>query len=410
MKRPEGAECEWALGVAGEGCGMKYKLADIFDLQMGKTPSRNNADYWNTTDNKWISIGDLSQTGKYIYETKEYLSDNAVAESGIKIIPKNTVVMSFKLSIGKTAITPEDMYSNEAVMAFHDKHVIEMLPEYIYYMFKYRDWDSGTNKAVMGKTLNKATISKIEVEICDINRQREIVEVLDKVSNVIDERIDELLQLDTLIRARFVEMFGDTFANPMQWERQTFKEAGIRLSDGPFGSNLKSEHYSNTGVRVIRLGNIGVGRFIDNDKSYISNEHYERLKKYTCIAGEIVIGTLGEPNLRACIVPDEVGIAINKADCVHYIPKPDILNTQFVCQYINCPETLKLAAGMIHGQTRARISSGQIAEMPLFIPPMELQQQFADFVAQVDKSKVAVQKSLEQTQLLFDSLMQKYFG
>jgi type I restriction enzyme S subunit len=65
---------------------------------------------------------------------------------------------------------------------------------------------------------------------------------------------------------------------------------------------------------------------------------------------------------------------------------------------------------MIHGQTRARISSGQIAEMPLFIPPMELQQQFADFVAQVDKSKVAVQKSLEQTQLLFDSLMQKYFG
>ena len=97
----------------------RYKLEDIFDLQMGKTPSRNNSEYWNTCDNKWISIGDLTQAGKYITDTKEYLSDVAVEESGIKIIPANTVVMSFKLSIGKTAITSEDMYSNEAIMAFH---------------------------------------------------------------------------------------------------------------------------------------------------------------------------------------------------------------------------------------------------------------------------------------------------
>ena len=115
----------------------RYKLEDIFDLQMGKTPSRNNSEYWNTCDNKWISIGDLTQAGKYITDTKEYLSDVAVKESGIKIIPANTVVMSFKLSIGKTAITSEDMYSNEAIMAFHDKHVVDLMPEYIYYMFKY---------------------------------------------------------------------------------------------------------------------------------------------------------------------------------------------------------------------------------------------------------------------------------
>lgn len=84
---------------------MKYKLKDIFDLQMGKTPARNNQNYWNTKENKWISIADLSKTGKYISTTKEYLSDAAVEESGIKVIPANTVVMSFKLSIGKTAIT-----------------------------------------------------------------------------------------------------------------------------------------------------------------------------------------------------------------------------------------------------------------------------------------------------------------
>lgn len=205
-------------------------------------------------------------------------------------------------------------------------------------------------------------------------------------------------------------MFGDPFGNPKGWKRITFKEAGERLSDGPFGSNLKSEHYTEDGVRVIRLGNIGVGRFIDDDKSYISVEHYERLKKYTCRAGEIIIGTLGEPNLRACIVPEEVGFAINKADCVHYIPKAEILNNAFVCQYINCPETLLLAEGMIHGQTRSIVSSGQIAQMPIFVPPMPLQNEFAELVHQIDKSKVAVQKALDETQTLFDSLMQEYFG
>lgn len=115
---------------------MKYKLKDIFDLQMGKTPSRNNTEYWNTKDFKWISIADLTKAHGYISETKEYISERAVSESGIKIIPANTVVMSFKLSIGKTAITSEDMYSNEAIMAFHDKHVVEILPEYIFYIFK----------------------------------------------------------------------------------------------------------------------------------------------------------------------------------------------------------------------------------------------------------------------------------
>lgn len=150
---------------------MRYKLKELFDLQMGKTPSRNNSEYWNTKDYKWISIADLSQAEKYISDTKEYLSESAVEESGIKVIPANTVVMSFKLSIGKTAITAEDMYSNEAIMAFHDKHVIELLPEYIYYMFKYKNWDQGSNKAVMGKTLNKAILSNVEIEICPVEKQ-----------------------------------------------------------------------------------------------------------------------------------------------------------------------------------------------------------------------------------------------
>lgn len=179
---------------------MRVKLKDIFDLQMGKTPSRSNLEYWNTTDYKWISIADLSKTSKYIFETKEYLSKSAIKDSGIKAIPASTVVMSFKLSIGKTAITKEDMYSNEAIMAFKDKHVINILPEYIFYLFKYKNWEEGSNKAVMGKTLNKATLSEIEVEICSIEKQRQIVSILNKIMSVVDGRKQELQLLDALIK------------------------------------------------------------------------------------------------------------------------------------------------------------------------------------------------------------------
>lgn len=258
--------------------------------------------------------------------------------------------------------------------------------------------------------ISKDYILNIPIDLPNRAAQDEIVKTFDKIEQIIGILNAKLALLDKIVKSRFVEMFGDPAGNPKGWTTLSFKQAGVRLSDGPFGSNLKSEHYTTEGVRVIRLGNIGVGCFIDKDKSFVSIEHYERLKKYTCKAGEIVIGTLGEPNLRACIIPENVGYAINKADCVHYIPKAEILDSRFVCQYINCPETLHLAAGMIHGQTRSRISSGQIAEMPIFIPPIELQNQFAALVHKIDKSKLAVKECLKKAKYLKSALMQEYFG
>ena len=289
----------------------------------------------------------------------------------------------------------------------------ELDQQYLFYYLKSDIALHYINAVATGSVRNNlkfASLCEFLIEIPTINRQREIVKKLDLAETIIKKCNKQLMNYDKLIKARFVEMFGGPATNPMKWKRMTFREASVQLSDGPFGSNLKSEHYSDTGIRVIRLGNIGVGKFLDHDKSFISEEHYEKIKKYTCRAGEIVIGTLGEPNFRACLIPEYVDIAVNKADCVHYVPKPALLNNQFVCQYINCPETLQLAARMIHGQTRARVSSGQIANMPIFVPPMELQNQFADFVKQVDKSKIVVEKMLNEAQILFDSLMQEYFG
>ena len=358
---------------------MKYKLKDIFDLQMGKTPSRDNVDYWNTNEYKWISIGDLSTTEMYISNTKEHLSEKAVQESRIKLIPRNTVVMSFKLSIGKTAITAEDMYSNEAIMAFHDKHVVDMLPKYIFYLFKYRDWDKGSNKAVMGKTLNKATLSEIEIELCSLEKQKEIVKVLDKITGSLAGRKSELLLLDDLIKARFVEMFGDSGYPVYKWNEV------FNTTTGKLDSNAAVED--------------GEYPFFTCSKDILRIDRYAFNQEALLLAGNNAAG---------------------KYDVKYYNGKFNAYQRTYVLslkengsyqvfKYQLEDKLVYLQQQSLGGLTKY-LTMKILGELEFIIPPMKKQIEFEEFVEQVDKSKVAVQKALDETQTLFDSLMQEYFG
>ena len=184
------------------------KFAEIFDLQMGKTPSRSETSYWNGR-HKWCSIADIGAADKYIRFTKEQITDQAIAESGIKPVPEGTVIMSFKLSIGKTAITTEPIYTNEAIMAFMSKGVVDIDTDYLYHYLTSKNWEDGTNKAVMGKTLNKATISEMDMVVPSMEKQKKVADHLDRVDAVISTRKQQLQKLDELVKARFVEMFGD---------------------------------------------------------------------------------------------------------------------------------------------------------------------------------------------------------
>lgn len=385
---------------------MKYKLKDIFDLQMGKTPPRNNQDYWNTNDNKWISIADLSKTGKYISKTKECLSDDAVKNSGIKVIPANTVVMSFKLSIGKTAITAEDMYSNEAIMAFHDRHVVEILPEYIFYMFKYKNWDESSNKAVMGKTLNKATLSEVVVEICPIEKQREIVTILDKMMDILSGREQELQLLDDLIKARFVELFGDE-NNSKNWDIVNVEE----VADVQVGVVIKPSQYytdESNGVKAFRSLNIGAGFIKDIDWAYFTKEGHLKNSKSILKENDLLIVRSGAPG-TACVVTEEfagcnaVDVIIAHLDC-------EKVNPYYLCTFTNMPHGKKQINEGTGGAAQQHFNVGKYNKLRLMLPPKMLQDEFAVFIQQVNKSKVAVQKALDETQLLFNSLMQEYFG
>lgn len=390
----------------------EYQLKELFDLQMGKTPSRNNVDYWNDPVYKWISIGDLSKSGKYISETKEYLSEKAVVESGISIIPENTVIMSFKLSIGKTAITSEPMYSNEAIMSFRDKHITELMPDYIYYLLLSKDWEAGTNKAVMGKTLNKATLSEIVVGIHDIANQKIIVSTLDKLGTIIEERKIELQKLDELIKARFVEMFGDPISNPLGWDKPLIEEVVSpeknSLKAGPFGSSLKKEYYVESGYKIY-----GQEQVIAEDPNYgdyyIDEEKYRQLENCAVKAGDVLISLVGTYG-KLLIMPNcfEPGI-INPRLMKITFDKSKV--NPFYFKHFFQSESLKRAlADNTHGGTMDILNLGIVRKIAMPLPPVELQNEFVAFTEQVDKSKSVVQKSLDEAQLLFDSLMQKFFG
>ncbi len=364
---------------------MEFRLEEIFDLQMGKTPSRNNPDYWNSEDNKWISIADLSKCGKYIENTKEYLSDLAVKESGISCIPENTVVMSFKLSIGKTAITPEPMFSNEAIMSFRDKKIIEILPDYIYYMFSGKDWDEGTNKAVMGKTLNKATLSKIKVNIPNVEEQKSVVEVLDKVSKLIADRKAELEKLNELIKVRFVELFGDPVSNNMGWVTMPLEKACRSIVDCPHST--PSYTNEDTGYMCIRTSIVKKNKILWDEIEYIpEDEYYKRIQRKKPEKGDIVYTREGAILGIAAIIDRECNVALGQRSML-LSPDQNICTSEFLTVAMNCETFFDNALRGVAGSASPHINVGDIKVFEMIIPPIELQKQFADFVVQVDKSK-----------------------
>ena len=362
---------------------------------------------WNSKDHKWISIGDLSKCGKYIEDTKEYLSDKAVEESGISIIPVGTVVMSFKLSIGKTAITPEPMYSNEAIMSFRDKHLVPLLPDYIYYMFSGRNWDSGTNKAVMGKTLNKATLSKIRVKIHAIEKQKEIVQILDKVKSLINARQLEIQKMDDAIKARFVEMFGDPVSNPKLWK---MVELGS-LTEVGSSKRIFEKEYVPEGIpfyRTKEIVELSKGNQISTEL-FITRERFDEIKRQYGVpkAGDLLISAVGTIGV-IWIVDGKNDFYFKDGNLIR-VDASDKFNSVFMKSVL---ENLisEYRKQMSSGTAYAALTISGLTKMKVYDVPMYLQKDFADFVSQVDKSKAQVQKALDETQLLFDSLMQEYFG
>ena len=378
---------------------MKIKLRQAFDLQMGKTPARNRPDYWNG-DHKWISIADIGNAGKFLTKTKESITAAGIDGSGIKVVPQGTVIMSFKLSIGKTAITSEDMYTNEAIMAFIDNGKFAVDTNYLYHLCCGTNWTAGTNKAVMGLTLNKATLLEKEIPLPDINEQHEIATKLDKIDALIAERQQQLELIDQAVKSRFVELFGDLKSNPMEWPVVPFTE--FAKIDGNMTTDYeKYADYPHIGIDSIEKGTGALkGYRTVREDGVISG-------KYIFTPQHIIYSKI-RPNLNKVALPDFEGLC--SADAYPILPNHSNCNRVFLAIALRSEYFLEYILQFSSRTNLPKVNRKEITGFRMPLPPLKLQEQFAAFVEQTDKSKVAVQKALDEAQLLFDSLMQKYFG
>ena len=377
---------------------MKYKFEDIiFNITEKKKPVEE--DKYN-----YIGLEHLESGNLFI---SKWGSDTA--PEGEKIVMKKGDILFGKRRAyqKKVAISPIDgIFSAHGMVLRPKEDVIckEFLPFFI-------SSEAFLNEAIrisvggLSPTVNWKDIKELEFDLPPLAEQKVLAEKLWAAYEVKQSYLKMIAATEEMVKSQFIEMFGDPITNPKGWPVMSMRESSRLLSDGPFGSNLKTEHYRDSGIRVIRLQNICLGYFDDTDKAYISVGHYEKLKKYTCRPGEIVIGTLGVPNFRACVIPTYIDVSINKADCVHYIPKSELLNNVFACAYINCKRTLQIATSNIHGTTRARIAAGQVNSIPIYIPPMDLQLQFVSITHQADKSISELRKSVDAIDKVIKSLI-----
>lgn len=373
------------------------RLDEIFDLQMGKTPSRNNADYWTDGQYDWVSIADLGSYQKYVGDTKERISALAVQESGIKSVPVNTVIMSFKLSLGKTAITQEPVYTNEAIMAFIPTGKYAVLPDYFYYLFSAKDWTKGTNRAVMGTTLNKATLGAVSITVPPIDEQHKIAAVLDKVSDLIAKRQQQLDKLDEMVKARFVEMFGDPQNNEKNWKMRTFKEICTVRQGLQIPISKRLTHFEENCYEYITVAYLHGAK----DKEYIKNPK----STVICTKDDVLMTRTGNTGM---VITNVAGVFHNNFFLIDF--DRDKYIKEFLVEYLNLDliqTELQKRAGT---STIPDLNHSEFYKIAIYEPPMDLQNQFAAFVNQTEKSKTTISRSLEKLETLKKALMQEYFG
>src|ERR1700681_1497027 len=186
--------------------------------------------------------------------------------------------------------------------------------------------------------------------------------------------------------------------NGWQWAQlgDLAAPAQIAITDGPFGSNLKTEHYTESGPRVIRLQNVGDGVFNDADKAHISVDHYDRLKKHEALAGDVVIAALGDVLPRACIVPEGIGAAIVKADCIR-VRLGAAADPRFIMWMLNAPPSREAAASLISGGGRPRLNLAKIRSLRVPLPPIVEQRRIVEVVEEEFSRLAAAEASLART-------------
>lgn len=321
------------------------------------------------------------------------------------ICDSQTVVIGRKGSINNPLFVEEPFWNVDTAFGLCANRSF-LSPRYLYYFCKRFDFER-LNKTVTIPSLTKSDLLKIDINLPNVEEQNRIVGILDKVNELIINRKQQLQKLDELVKARFVEMFGDPETNPYGWEQTIVGDVCSSIVRGPFGSALKKEFFvkpNETTYKVYEQKH-AIQKSATIGTYYVTAEKFAELRRFECVAGDILMscsGTMGE--LYQLPADCEKGL-INQALC-KFTLNDKILPIVFLTYMKQTIGKLETKGSGI--QNIAAVS--YVKAMPINLPPLKVQEQFDDFVEQTDKSKFAVQKTLDKAQTLFDSLMQEYFG
>ena len=361
----------------------KYKLGDICEIVSGCTPKTGIDEYWNG-DIKWITPAELSDESYVISDSVRKITDLAVKKTGMTSLPVGTVLLSSRAPIGKVAIAGCEMYCNQGFKNLICSDIINN--RYLYWFLKGNTaFLNSLGRGATFKEISKSIVSEIEINVPDIQEQEEAVANLEKINKVIALRKRELVLLEDLISARFIEMFGDE-NNSKNWNVINVEDVAVVQ----VGVVIKpSQYYTNkeNGIRAFRSLNIGAGYIRDDDWVYFTEEGHQKNSKSILKENDLLIVRSGAPG-TACVVTKEYE-GYNAIDIIIAHPNCKKVNPYFLCTYTNMPHGKKQINEGTGGAAQQHFNVSKYNKLNLMLPPMELQNEFEVFVHQINKLKLA---------------------
>ena len=353
---------------------MKVKLGDIFEIGSGGTPSKSHPEYYGG-DIPWVKTGDLKS--EYLYEVEDFITEEGLKNSSAKLYEPDTVLIAmYGATIGATSILKMDACTNQACAAF--KKNDKVIPEYLYYFLKsqkvkfVKDGVGGAQP-----NISAGYLKKVEMELPSLDEQRAIVEVLDKTTNIMVMRNQEIASLDNLIKARFVEMFGD--CNNMI----SMSEICSIITDGTH----QPPKFQETGIPFIFVSNLANNTVTYNAEKFISKETYNELYKRTPIEpGDLLLSTVGSYGHPAVVVEDTKFLF--QRHIAYLKPKKEIINSFYLHSALLSSDCQRQIEEKVKGIAQKTLNLSEIRKIMIPVPNIEAQNLFVDFIYQVDKSKL----------------------
>ena len=380
------------------------KLGDLCYISSGGTPKRTITDYWDNGKIPWVKISDIKS--KHILNTDERITKQGLENSSAKLFPKDTIVYTIFATVGEVGILDITAATNQAIAGIQVKDRTQLRVDYLYYFLKsIKKSVQFLGRGVAQNNINLSVLKSISVPIPSFQEQTAIVKVLDSLNGQIKNKHKQLTLLSQLIKARFVEMFGDPINNSKNWKLINIKKCCVDILGG--GTPSKSHPEFFTGSVPWVTPKDMKENVITDSKDHITYEAISNSSAKLIPSNSVLMV------IRSGILKHTLPVAINKnevtinQDMKAFVPTSEI-SPIFLENYFIAisPDILS----KVRSVTADNINFKSFQKRKIILPPISLQNEFANFVQQVDKSKVAVQKSLEETQTLFDSLMQKYFG